>query len=167
MATFNNIRVSQRGHACNLGCFILGYDPAQSDMWLKAFRNNPITILPFRAYYEGSRYFQKPPVTHVGIKRLICRKPERQTSSRWEHKISRCVCWQVYYLIWIMDEKDGRGNRSTQRKPISVQLCPPQIPQDLTWAQTRRLPAWATSLPSAVFILGYPFETGGDASVYR
>jgi hypothetical protein len=43
----------------------------------------------------------------------------------------------------------GRGNRS-QRKPTPVQLCPPQISPDLTWARTRavavgrrRLTAWA------------------------
>jgi hypothetical protein len=27
------------------------------------------------------------------------------------------------------------GNRSTQRKPIPVPLCPPQIPHYLTWAE--------------------------------
>jgi hypothetical protein len=31
----------------------------------------------------------------------------------------------------------GKGNRSTQRKPASVPLCPPQIPHDLTWVRTR------------------------------
>jgi hypothetical protein len=48
----------------------------------------------------------------------------------------------------------GRGNRSTWRKPASVLLCPPQIPHDLTWAQTRatevgsqRLTAWAMAQP--------------------
>jgi hypothetical protein len=30
-----------------------------------------------------------------------------------------------------------RGNRSTWRKPASVLLCPPQIPHDLSWAQTQ------------------------------
>jgi hypothetical protein len=30
--------------------------------------------------------------------------------------------------------KIGRGNRSTQRKPAPVQLCPPLIPHDLTRA---------------------------------
>jgi hypothetical protein len=33
----------------------------------------------------------------------------------------------------------GKGNRSTQRKPAPVSLCPPQIPHDLTWDET-----WAT-----------------------
>jgi hypothetical protein len=43
----------------------------------------------------------------------------------------------------------GRGNRSTQRKPVPVPLCPPQIPHGLTWDRTRiaaveswRLTAW-------------------------
>jgi hypothetical protein len=45
MATFN-FTVSQPGHACNLDCFILGYEPAQSDMWLQAFRKNRATTLP-------------------------------------------------------------------------------------------------------------------------
>jgi hypothetical protein len=31
----------------------------------------------------------------------------------------------------------GRGNRNIQRQSASVPLCPPQIPHDLTWAQTR------------------------------
>jgi hypothetical protein len=30
----------------------------------------------------------------------------------------------------------GTGNRSTQRKPVPMPLCPPQIPHDLTWART-------------------------------
>jgi hypothetical protein len=31
----------------------------------------------------------------------------------------------------------GKGNRSTRGKPAPVPLCPPQIPHDLTHAQTR------------------------------
>jgi hypothetical protein len=31
----------------------------------------------------------------------------------------------------------GRGNRSTRRKTAPVQLCPPQIPHELTRAQPR------------------------------
>jgi hypothetical protein len=30
----------------------------------------------------------------------------------------------------------GRGNQSTRRKPAPVPLRPPQIPHNLTWAQT-------------------------------
>jgi hypothetical protein len=30
----------------------------------------------------------------------------------------------------------GRGNRSTQRKPAPMPLCPPQIPHDLSWDRT-------------------------------
>jgi hypothetical protein len=33
--------------------------------------------------------------------------------------------------------KIGRGNRSTQRKPVPGPLCPPQIPHDETRARTR------------------------------
>jgi hypothetical protein len=32
---------------------------------------------------------------------------------------------------------NGSGNRSTRRKPAPTPLCPPQIPLDQTWAQTR------------------------------
>jgi hypothetical protein len=46
------------------------------------------------------------------------------------------------------------GNRSTRRKPASVPLYPPQIPHDLTRAQTgaaevgsRRITAWAAARP--------------------
>jgi hypothetical protein len=48
----------------------------------------------------------------------------------------------------------GRRNQSTRRKPAPVPACPPQIPHDLTWAQTRattvgnrRLAAWAMARP--------------------
>jgi hypothetical protein len=41
----------------------------------------------------------------------------------------------------------GRGNRSTRRKPAPVTLCPPQIPHDLTWAQT-----WAAAVESGLFL---------------
>jgi hypothetical protein len=33
--------------------------------------------------------------------------------------------------------KIGKGNRRPRRKPAPVPLCPPQIPHDLTRAQTR------------------------------
>jgi hypothetical protein len=32
--------------------------------------------------------------------------------------------------------RKGRGNRSTQRKPPLLPLCPPQFSQDLLWHQT-------------------------------
>jgi hypothetical protein len=48
----------------------------------------------------------------------------------------------------------GRGNRSTQRKPTPVKLCPPQIPYELTLVRirsaavgSRRLTAWAMARP--------------------
>jgi hypothetical protein len=52
---------------------------------------------------------------------------------------------------------NARGNRSTQRKPTTVSLCPPQIPHDLTLARiraivvgSRRLTACATARPLIV-----------------
>jgi hypothetical protein len=47
--------------------------------------------------------------------------------------------------------KIGRGNRSTQRKPAPVPLCPPQISHDLTWAQTRAAAAMAR--PRVLYLL--------------
>jgi hypothetical protein len=51
--------------------------------------------------------------------------------------------------------KIGRGNRSTQRKPAPVPLCPPQIPLGQTRSRTRAaavgsqlLTAWAMARPS-------------------
>jgi hypothetical protein len=47
-----------------------------------------------------------------------------------------------------------RGNPSTQRKPASAPLCPPQIPHDQTWTLTQvavvesqRLTTWAMARP--------------------
>jgi hypothetical protein len=37
--------------------------------------------------------------------------------------------------------RTGRGNWGTRRKPVPEPLCPPQIPQDLSWNQT-----WATTV---------------------
>jgi hypothetical protein len=66
----------------------------------------------------------------------------------------------------------GRGNRSTQRRPAPVPLCPPQTPHA---ARTRtrtaavgseRLTAWATVLPNLEWLVlslrtvGPGFETG-------
>jgi hypothetical protein len=52
--------------------------------------------------------------------------------------------WYVglFFQHWMIDDecgavgemKIGRGNVSTRRKPAPVPLCPPQIPQALTWA---------------------------------
>jgi hypothetical protein len=56
----------------------------------------------------------------------------------------------------------GRGNGCIRRKPAPVQLCPPQIPHDLTWDWTRpsavgsrRLTAWAMARPS--YHINYSF----------
>jgi hypothetical protein len=60
------------------------------------------------------------------------------------HLVRRPLTGLLYQPIMIDDEcgavdgmRIGRGNWSTQRKPASVPLCPPQIPHDLTWARTR------------------------------
>jgi hypothetical protein len=39
-------------------------------------------------------------------------------------------------------------NRSTRRNPAPVPLCPPQIPHDLTWDETRRLTDSAMARPT-------------------
>jgi hypothetical protein len=68
---------------------------------------------------------------------------------------------QLYQLRMIDDDEcgavgevSGRGNRNTRRKPAPLPFCPPQIPQDLTWARTRvaalgirRLTGYATAQP--------------------
>jgi hypothetical protein len=48
--------------------------------------------------------------------------------------------WQM--MMMMIEEQfaewlSGRGNRSTLRKTAPELLCPPQIPHDLTWTQTR------------------------------
>jgi hypothetical protein len=69
--------------------------------------------------------------------------------------------WPIVEPRMIYDEcgavcgmRIGKGNRSTQRKPASVPLCPPQIPHNLTWTRTRPaalgsrlLTAWALARP--------------------
>jgi hypothetical protein len=69
---------------------------------------------------------------------------------------------EFYQPRMIHDEKceavDGikicKGNRITRRKPEPMPLCPPQIPHDLTWYQTRaaavrsrRITAWVMTRP--------------------
>jgi hypothetical protein len=44
---------------------------------------------------------------------------------------------QMYQPRIMMDDDEGRVNRSTRRKPAQVPLCPSQIPHDLTRARTR------------------------------
>jgi hypothetical protein len=50
----------------------------------------------------------------------------------------------LWYQLRMMDDECGavvgmidEGNRSTRRKQDPVPLCPPQIPQDVTWVRTR------------------------------
>jgi hypothetical protein len=63
----------------------------------------------------------------------------------------------------------GRGNRSTRRKPVPVPFCPPQIPHDLTWDQTRaaavgnlRLTSWAMARPRQGTIPVYTRKKWGE-----
>jgi hypothetical protein len=62
-------------------------------------------------------------------------------------------CGAVSWMI-------GRWNWSTERKPVPVPLCPPQIAHDLTWARTRAaavgsrwLTSWTTAQPQSLCLL--------------
>jgi hypothetical protein len=70
----------------------------------------------------------------------------------------------LLYQPWMIDDdcgavsgmRIGRGDWNTWEKPAPVPLCPPQVPHDLTWAQTwdaavgsRWLTAWAMAQPTA------------------
>jgi hypothetical protein len=63
----------------------------------------------------------------------------------WVHLVLRPLFGLLYQPQMIEDDdcaanggmKIGRGNRSIRRKPAPAQLCPPQIPHDLTRARTR------------------------------
>jgi hypothetical protein len=61
----------------------------------------------------------------------------------WAH----VACWPTFGLLYLPRMKNddecgavggmiSRGNWNTQREPVSVPLCPPQIPHDLTWVRT-------------------------------
>jgi hypothetical protein len=80
----------------------------------------------------------------------------------WVHLVRRPLIGLLYQLRMIDDDdcgavggmRIGRGNRSTRRKSAPAPPCPPQIPHDLTWAQTRaatmgspRLTTWAMVRP--------------------
>jgi hypothetical protein len=82
-----------------------------------------------------------------------------ETESTWYcgHCLAYCTSPQMindddYGAIGGM--RNGRGNRSTRRKPALVPLCPPRLPHDLTRAGTRvaavgsrRLTSWAKARP--------------------
>jgi hypothetical protein len=61
------------------------------------------------------------------------------------HLVRRPVIGLLYQPRMIHDDecgaaggmRIGRGNQSTRRKPDPMPLCPPQIPHDLTYSQTR------------------------------
>jgi hypothetical protein len=82
------------------------------------------------------------------------------------------VRWPLFSLLYqprmidddeygvVRGTKIGRGDRSTQRKPVSLSVCPPQIPHDLTWDRTRaaavgsrRLTLWVISRSNSSFTI--------------
>jgi hypothetical protein len=84
----------------------------------------------------------------------------------WAHLVRRSLIALLYEPRMINEYgafggmRIGRGNRSTLRNLVSVPLCPPQIPHDLTWDRTRaaavgsrRLTAWAKARPVLVRLL--------------
>jgi hypothetical protein len=82
----------------------------------------------------------------------------------WVYLVRRPLTGLFYHPLMIDDDDEcgtvggmriSRGNRGTRRKPVPVPLCPPQIPQDLTWARSRaaaegsrRLTGWTVARPS-------------------
>jgi hypothetical protein len=105
----------------------------------------------------------------------ICRRPVRTVIFYlffyyylWGETESAWYCGNYWPIVQALDDrcwwlwsncrmKTGRENRSTQRKPTPVPLCPPKIPHDLTWAQNQaaavggqRLSAWAMARPRTV-----------------
>jgi hypothetical protein len=88
--------------------------------------------------------------------------------SHWVHLVRRPLIGLLYQPRVIVDDecgaiggmRIGRGNRSTRRKLVSVPLCPPLIPHDLSWARTRtatvgslRLTASAMAWPIGPYLL--------------
>jgi hypothetical protein len=75
----------------------------------------------------------------------------------WAHLVSRPLIGLLYLPRMIDDDeygavggmRNGKGNQSTQRKPPTVPLCSPQIPHDLTLAQTRAAEAGSFRLTAS------------------
>jgi hypothetical protein len=71
----------------------------------------------------------------------------------WVHLVRRPL-FGLLSQPWMIDEGCGavsgmrisRGNGSTRRKPATVPLCPPQIPDDVTWVRTRAAAVWSRRL---------------------
>jgi hypothetical protein len=82
----------------------------------------------------------------------------------WVRLVRRPLLGLLYQPRMISDDwavvggmKIGKRNRSTLRKPAPIPLCPPQIPNNLTWDRTRaaavgsrRLTAWAMARPTGL-----------------
>jgi hypothetical protein len=86
----------------------------------------------------------------------------------WLHLIRRPLTG-LLYQPWAIDEcgavsgiRISNENRNTWRLPALTPICPPKMPHDLTWAQTRaaavesrRLTAWAMARPSCFLFAVY------------
>jgi hypothetical protein len=102
--------------------------------------------------------------SNTALSCCYCQDPQFEATPTWANFFSflgvgwdwvYLACWPLTDLVyqpWMIDDDEwgavsgmrtGRGNRSTWRKPAPVPLCPPQIPYDLTWAQT-----WAAAVGS-------------------
>jgi hypothetical protein len=93
---------------------------------------------------------------------MLMTKPSVTFSFSWGTVQLSPLLQQYQPQVVMNDEECGavkgmidRGNRSTQRKPAPMLLCPPQIPHNLiragtrvTTAGTRWLTTWVTVLPS-------------------
>jgi hypothetical protein len=78
----------------------------------------------------------------------------------WFRLIISAICPIVPALVdgwwwaWNSQRNEWQKNRSTRRKPVTVALCPPQIPHKLLWVWTRSTAVvmsatntWAIALP--------------------
>jgi hypothetical protein len=85
---------------------------------------------------------------------------------RLSHLVGRPLTGLLYQPRMVDDEcvavggmRIGRGNQSTQRKPASVPLCPPQIPHT-TWPRTRAAAVGRRQLTAWAMARHYPVRTG-------
>jgi hypothetical protein len=54
----------------------------------------------------------------------------------------------------------GRGNKSTQRRPVPMPLCPPQIPHDLTRARNQAVTVGSGRLTQSYDTASLKYEGG-------
>jgi hypothetical protein len=115
----------------------LGSTPRHTD-WLTVSRNVTLTLTlkhswPYQETNSCS-YTDWTITALLGLFLLVSWGGVRFQSTRYIGQ----------YIARMMDDEcgavggmSGEGNRSTRRKPVSVPLCPPQIPRDLTRSRTR------------------------------